>query len=262
MSDLQVYVLASGSQGNASLVVHGDQCFLIDAGISARRITQGIKSLGIPMSALQGIILTHEHGDHMAGVTQMIKQYDVPIYTRAKTADELIYRDKLKKENCVYVGQAPFELAGVSVSPFSTSHDVVDPIGVSCIAGSDKLTFITDTGIITNEMMYHLEDSNLLVLEANYDAHMLKYGPYPSDLKRRVGGKTGHLCNDDTYQTILNMKRPKEMHIVLAHRSEKNNAIPIVDFMVDDLQKAIKATSDDVLHIRQGQPKEIITLRD
>ena len=146
------------------------------------------------------------------------------------------------------------------VQPFSTSHDAVDPIGITCYSGRTKAALITDTGMVSEVMREHLQDSNLLVLEANYDEQMLKYGPYPFDLKRRVGGRQGHLCNEEAMKTLESLRRPKGMKVIFAHRSENNNALPIVDLMATQMLERLESRGEEGFSIFHGDPKEIVSI--
>lgn len=257
---LAAHVLASGSQGNATLITYKDTCILVDAGISARRITQGIKELGLRLDQLAGICITHEHTDHMAGLPQLLKQCDVPVYTRAGTMREIVNRKGIASKAFTVITKNSFTLGDLQVDTFRTSHDAADPMGLCCYGGNHKITFMTDTGIVDDTMLKHMDHSNLLVLEANYDPQMLKYGPYPYDLKQRVASPYGHLSNEHAAQALLMMKRPDNLQVILAHRSEKNNAQPVVaDTVMTALQaEGLQVNKDICLY--HGQPKEKVSI--
>lgn len=259
-SALAAHVLASGSQGNATLITYKDTCILVDAGISARRITQGLKELGLSLNQLAGICITHEHTDHMAGLPQLLKQCDVPVYTREGTMREIVNRKGLTSKAFSVITKSSFTLGDLQVDTFRTSHDAADPMGLCCYGGAHKITFMTDTGIVDDTMLKHMDDSDLLVLEANYDPQMLKYGPYPYDLKRRVASPYGHLSNEHAAQALLMMKRPANLQVILAHRSEKNNAQPVVaDTVMTELQAEGLEVNKDV-RLYHGQPKEKVSI--
>lgn len=258
---LEVHVIASGSKGNATLFRDGDTSVLVDAGISARRITTAFKRLEIPLHTLSGIIVTHEHSDHIAGIPQMVKQCGVPIITNKATADQLIWKKDMAKQCFTLIDRKPFTIGTLQFMPFKTSHDAADPIGVSCMTGSHKATLMTDTGLIDAHMLSHMGESNLLILEANYDTQMLRYGPYPPDLKRRVASHEGHLSNEDAIQAVKDMKRPKDMDIIFAHRSEKNNAVPIVDLLGQRLTEELQYEWGDTIRFYHGDPRECVSIR-
>lgn len=257
---LAAHVLASGSQGNATLITYKDTCILVDAGISARRITQGLKELGLGLDQLAGICITHEHTDHMAGLPQLLKQCAVPVYTRAGTMREIVKRKGLDTKAFTVITKSSFTLGDLQVDTFRTSHDAADPMGLCCYGGAHKVTFMTDTGVVDDTMLKHMDDSHLLVLEANYDPQMLKYGPYPYDLKQRVASPYGHLGNEQAAQALLMMKRPDHLQVILAHRSEKNNAQPVVaDTVMTALQAEGLRVSEDIC-LYHGQPKEKVSI--
>lgn len=257
---MEVHVLASGSQGNATAITFGNRAILIDAGISARRITNGLKEVGIGPHQLDAVLITHEHTDHISGLPQLVKQYDIPIITREKTAKEICYKKDMDMSRFHCITNQVNLLSGLAIDVFSTSHDAIDPIGVSVTDGTHKATVLTDTGIVDERMMGYMEESDILVLEANYDEQMLRYGPYPLELKRRVGGQKGHLSNDVALDTLLSMKRPKELDVVFAHRSEKNNALPIVDLLAKRLALRIDNEWGQRVHIYHGDPKQAVSV--
>ncbi|WP_028255300.1 MBL fold metallo-hydrolase [Veillonella magna] len=256
----QVHVLASGSKGNATVVAYKNTSILIDAGISARRITQGMKALGLDAAKLAGIFITHEHSDHIAGLLQMVKQYDVPVLTREGTMKALIGKRVAGYQSFTVLTKANITVGDISVETFKTKHDAVDSMGISCYGGSHKMTLMTDTGTIDDRMLRAMDESDMLVLEANYDPQMLRYGPYPPDLKRRVAGEYGHLSNESAAQALLMMKRPDNLQVILAHRSEKNNAVPVVNDTVHRLTGEVGLIEGKDFRLQHGQPKECVSM--
>ena len=234
---LEVHAVASGSKGNCTIIRSAKSAFIIDAGISCRRITKALQALDIPMHMVEGIVVTHEHSDHIAGIPQMIKQWGLPIFTKADTARRIGDKQNLPMSCFTYLDGEEISLGDIIVQPFSTSHDAVDPIGITCYSGCTKAALMTDTGMVSETMREHLQDSNLLVLEANYDEQMLKYGPYPFDLRR-----------------------PKGMKVIFAHRSENNNALPIVDLMATQMLERLESRGEEGFSIFHGDPKEIVSI--
>lgn len=257
---LEVHAVASGSKGNCTIIRSAKSAFIIDAGISCRRITKALQALDIPMHMVEGIVVTHEHSDHIAGIPQMIKQWGLPIFTKAGTARRIGDKQNLPMSCFTCLDGEEISLGDIMVQPFSTSHDAVDPIGITCYSGRTKAALMTDTGMVSETMREHLQDSNLLVLEANYDEQMLKYGPYPFDLKRRVGGRQGHLCNEEAMKTLESLRRPKGMKVIFAHRSENNNALPIVDLMATQMLERLESRGEEGFSIFHGDPKEIVSI--
>lgn len=255
-----VHVLASGSRGNATVVTYGETAVLIDAGISAKRITDGMKAIGIDMDNLQGICITHEHTDHVAGLPQMLKRFDVPVFTKKETWQAMGEKVEPYNKRLHAMTRHILDLDELTLEAFSLSHDAANPIGFSVYGGHEKVTLITDTGVVNDSMLGQLDESTMLILEANHDVQMLRQGPYIQSLKNRVEGPYGHLCNEVAAQALLMMKRPPQLQVVLAHRSEQNNTINKVSSAMAHILNAegLKIGSDVVL--MHGQQKETVTL--
>jgi phosphoribosyl 1,2-cyclic phosphodiesterase len=217
---MQVSVLASGSKGNAIFVEMDGRRFLIDAGISARRIRQGLAAIDEEVSSLDGIFITHEHSDHVTGLKTLEKQYHLPLFSRAATLAALPMRADLPQE-CLHPLPARAGFGAVTVEPFNISHDAAAPVGYR-ICGSHICTVATDLGFVTANVQAALEGADVLVLEANHDTDMLKHGTYPWPLKQRILSSRGHLANRDAAWALVRMqKKPEE--VFLAHLSEHNN---------------------------------------
>lgn len=258
--ELQVHVVASGSKGNCTIIRSSRSAVIIDAGISCRRITTALKDLEIPKHMVEGIVITHEHSDHIAGVPQMIKQMGLPIITRPNTARRLMDKFSVSAECFQTLGTKEVTIGDMVLHPFSTSHDAVDPIGISCYKGQTKAALLTDTGMVSKEMLEHLHDTNLLVLEANYDEHMLLYGPYSPELKRRVRSHVGHLCNMTAMKVLAALRRPKGMEVVFAHRSEQNNSLHLVEQLSERLLDWCKKNGHEGFTAYHGDPKEYTSI--
>ncbi|MBE6102094.1 MAG: MBL fold metallo-hydrolase [Selenomonas ruminantium] len=217
---MQVVVLASGSKGNAALVEMDGTKLLIDAGISATRIKKALALRGLAPEELSGILVTHEHRDHIAGLTTLSKWYHLPIFGRRDTLAALSCAVKVP-EQLLHPVEAAFPLDGVKVEGFSTSHDAADPTGWR-ITGSERFVLATDLGFVTSSVQEALEGADILMLEANYDQGMLEKGPYPWHLKRRIMSNRGHLSNSDAAWALARLKR-RPGQVILAHLSEENN---------------------------------------
>lgn len=258
---LETHVLASGSKGNAALVTYGRTAILVDAGISARRITAGLAELGLVPGDLAGIFITHEHTDHTAGLLQLTKRLDVPVYTRSNTYRAICIRQNLRSNQLIPLTRRTLDVGELSVEHFDISHDAVDPVGFSFYADAQKVTFLTDTGIIDDAMLGHMDESTMLILEANHDPFMLQNGIYPPMLKKRVAGPQGHLSNESAARALLMMKRPPELQVILAHRSEHNNTIGKVEITVSGILEEAGLHIGADIRVSHGQPKECVTLR-
>ena len=199
---VRFFSLASGSSGN-SIYVGTDQVgVLVDAGISAKKLEGFLLSKFIRPEELSGILITHEHTDHIGGLPVFLKRYPVPVF--ATTGEEITFADITAK------------VCGIS-------HDARDPVAYSFVAEGHKIGMATDLGCITPEIVKHLSDAELLYLESNYDRYMLLAGSYPYPLKQRIMGERGHLSNEDSARLVSHVLSEKLRCIVLAHLSKENN---------------------------------------
>ena len=187
--------LYSGSSGNCSVVEENGKFILIDMGKSARLTNKALTELGLDIKNLQGILVSHEHTDHTAGLKVFLKNLRVPVYTGVATADFLTYNDLIPAH--IDIQDADY-----------TGH---------------KMSIATDLGFVTEDIFHNLKDVNLAVLESNYDVQMLKEGPYPYYLKSRIASNRGHLSNDQSAQTTLQLIESGVNKIQLCHLSNNNN---------------------------------------
>jgi len=190
---LSVCMLASGSKGNAIFVSRGSASVLVDAGLSGIEIERRMKSGGLEIRNLDAILVSHEHSDHIRGVGVLSRRFGVPVCMSRKTEQAAASRlGRLHEVRHFECGSA-FEINGLSIRPFSISHDADDPAGFTVQHKGVKIGIATDLGIATAMVKSHLRNCNLLILEANHDPDMLISGPYPWPLKQRIRDRTGHL---------------------------------------------------------------------
>lgn len=215
-----VHTLASGSSGNALLCSRGSVHILVDAGISCRRITAGLRQLGLEPEALSAILITHTHSDHISGLATLVKRCGAPIYASPETARGLAYRIAgLKSRLCSCAEGASFSIGACTVTSFRTSHDAPGSMGFRL----DDAGILTDTGYVTEEAAETLSGVPLLVLEANHDVDLLRGGPYPYYLKQRILSDEGHLSNAAAGDFAARSARDGTERIILAHLSKENN---------------------------------------
>lgn len=221
---LELCTLASGSSGNCLLVSDGATHILVDAGISCRRITTALKGLGIAPETLSAVLITHEHTDHMAGLTTLTKQLRVPVYTSRGTGRQLCYRipflDELLQP---FVPGACFSIGGIDVESFPTPHDAAESACYALSAGGRKAAVVTDLGHVTAEVEAGIRGADLLVAETNHDVEWLRSGPYPYFLKERILGQRGHLSNEDGARLVCAAVHTGARQVILAHLSHENN---------------------------------------
>ena len=228
---LQVSILASGSKGNSIYVELNGTHLLIDAGISAACITERLKEHGIEPQSLDAVLVTHEHIDHVRGLKTLAKQYHLPIIaTRGTLAG--IDGGAAFVDNMQSITD-DFTIGDVTVRPFAISHDAAEPCGFR-IEGGYCCTIATDLGVVTDTVQHAMEGADVLVLEANHDADMLRQGSYPWPLKRRILSNRGHLANGDAAWALTRMKKyPRKVY--LAHLSEENNRPGLACDTVNDI---------------------------
>jgi phosphoribosyl 1,2-cyclic phosphodiesterase len=226
MSCFQVAVLASGSKGNATVMRCEAGMVLVDAGISCRRIVQGMQKLGLRPENLDGVFITHEHIDHVKGLETFTKKYPVPIYASAGTwrgIKQTLPRIDLQLCNRhIFAPQTELTLGGLQVRSFSTSHDALDPTGYSFRYKNHTFSYVTDTGYVSDIVKRELDGAEVLVIETNHDPILLKNGSYPPVLQKRILGTRGHLANETAGRLLTTMKAlPRQ--VFLAHLSQENN---------------------------------------
>ncbi len=220
---LTLHTIASGSEGNCLLIRDETTCLLVDAGISCKRITSALCQLNLTPEDLDGILITHEHTDHICGLATLIKKHRVPIYATAPTGRQLSYRiagiEPLFRE---VAGGDVFRLGGVRVSVFSTSHDAACSVGYR-FDGEGSIGVMTDTGYVTDAAFDALQGVEVMVLESNHDVQMVKRGPYPYHLKQRILSDEGHLSNDAAARFAYILAENGTREFILAHLSKENN---------------------------------------
>lgn len=218
---MRFFLLASGSKGNSIFVESGNTRILIDAGISANKVRQALAVRDISAETISHIILTHAHSDHTRGVGVFANRYRIPVVGHPETLDEIARL--LKPGQQTMAVEEPFQLEDFHFTPFAVPHDCYPTMGYIIRDGRKSLAICTDIGIVTNEIRRHLNGVNGLVLESNHDPEMLMNGPYPWHLKERVGGRQGHLSNQDAGKLLTEIDHGQLRHVILAHLSDQNN---------------------------------------
>ena len=215
---LTLTTLASGSSGNCLLLSAGETHLLVDAGISCRRICRSLRDLGVDPSALSGVLVTHEHTDHIAGLATLTKQFRLPVYASPGTGRHLCYRIAALEDvlhTCAPGGA--FTVGGLAVETFPTLHDAAEPMGYAVSDGSRK------AAVVTEAVLAGVAGADLLVVESNHDVDWVKSGPYPYSLKRRILGDHGHLSNEAGAALACTAVRAGARTVILAHLSAENN---------------------------------------
>lgn len=223
---LEFCSLASGSSGNCYLVKSEKTAILVDAGISRKRIFERLGSIGVVPDMLDAIVITHEHTDHIKGLRVTSKNCPrAKVYCSSGTLSALA--GAVEKDRCEYFRSGDeFEIGDIGVRTFRTSHDAADPVGFSFYEGGRQVSIVTDTGVVTDEIVREIIGADMLGVEANHDREQLMYGPYPYPLKMRIRGEFGHLSNDDAAELIIRLEEadPKRRNVLLSHLSGHNNS--------------------------------------
>lgn len=219
---IKLSVLASSSKGNASLITTDECNILVDAGISATRIIKSLAECEKHPSQLDGVLFTHEHGDHCAGLAQLVKRFELKVYCTRHTATEL----KRKAPNAVFVNIEPsqsFAIKDLCITPFSTHHDAVDPVAYVFEHAGARLGYVTDTGRVTDKELPLLQNLQGLYLESNFDATMLQNSGRSHHLITRIASHWGHLSNQQASELVEKIATPELQHLILAHLSQDCN---------------------------------------
>ncbi len=219
--------IASGSSGNCIYVGSDKTHVLVDTGISKKRIEEGLKELDVKGEELNGILVTHEHSDHIQGLGVFSRKYGIPIYATPGTIEGIKNYSALGKMpeglyHPIHIDEK-FTLGDITIDPFKISHDANEPSGYRLECGDKSVAVATDLGKYDDYTVKKLQNLNAILLEANHDIHMLEVGTYPYHLKRRVMGDKGHLSNELSGKLLCDILHDDLKHIVLGHLSKENN---------------------------------------
>ena len=240
-----IKTLASGSSGNATYIRFGDRRILVDAGISKRKIDQGLALVGEGVTDLDAVMLTHAHSDHIKGLARLLESdFRGELVATRGTAREV--GKKLEREVGFTAVEAGFlsSFGAVEVMPFRVAHDAAEPVGYRFDYGGFSLGYATDMGRVNREVSEVIEGCRVLLVEANYDEEMLRWGPYPKFLKRRIAGAGGHLSNAQSRALVKAVKHKGLEQVVLIHLSEKNNQVEkAVEAVSEVLPRAVKVVA-------------------
>ncbi|MCR5789987.1 MAG: MBL fold metallo-hydrolase [Lachnospiraceae bacterium] len=225
---MELCSIASGSSGNCIYAGTSSTQLLIDAGISGKRIETGLHSLGLKPEDINGILITHEHSDHIGGLGVIARRYEIPIYATKGTIEavkaiktlgeipEALFREIQTEE--------PFSIRDITIKPLLVSHDAAEPVAYRLQNGPHSVGVLTDLGCYDEKTIAHFQDVEALLIEANHDVNMLQVGRrYPYALKRRILGDKGHLSNEHCGQLLCKLLHPKLREILLGHLSMENN---------------------------------------
>lgn len=217
--------LYSGSSGNSLFVETSNTKLLIDAGESSKKIELALKQINIHAEDIDAILVTHEHSDHVKGLSTFSKKFNIPIYANSETWNALPeIKEKVKKENQkIFTINKKFDVGDFRIVPFSIPHDAANPCGFNIFYGNKKISIATDIGHMDTKLIKNLEESSFILLESNYDSNILKCSSYPYYLKERIAGPNGHLSNDAASKTISYLLNFGLQSVMLGHLSKESN---------------------------------------
>ncbi len=224
---MQMKTIASGSSGNCIYVGTDNTTLLVDVGISKKKISDGLMEMNRKLSEVDGILITHEHIDHVKGLGVIARSLNIPIYATRDTCNEICRMDALGDFNYGLLNHIEpdksFRIGDISIEPHSIWHDAADPVCYSLFHKGRKVSIATDLGDYDDYLIHSLAGSDVLLVEANHDVRMLQVGPYPYILKQRILGKRGHLSNEAGGRLIRSLLNDHIKKIILGHLSDKNN---------------------------------------
>ncbi len=248
---LEAHVIASGSDGNCTVIQCDDYAIMIDAGLSCKRLMSLMETASVDSSLIKSILITHEHSDHVIGAGPTARFLNIPIMCNENTHSQW---DFGKVDYKPFKTLGNFNLGPLNITPLPTSHNAAEPNAFLVEADGQKILLATDTGVLTFPVKEALKEADVAIIESNYDSKMLANGPYPPSLKKHIAGDTGHLSNVDCATAINNCYDGKKK-IFLAHLSKKNNTPDVARETVSQIT-GIKRFNIDCLEF-QGDTRTI-----
>lgn len=252
---LTIHTLRSSSKGNSSIICGGDTKILVDCGVSGKTIDSCLKAMGIDGTEINAMVVTHEHTDHIKGVGILSRKYNIPIYANEKTWKAMGSGiGNIDAENRrVFRTNNPFLIGKIDVTAFDIPHDAAEPVGYIFETEADRVAVATDMGEVWESVFEMVKGCREILLEANYDSSMLEMGPYPYELKRRIKGKFGHLCNDDTGVFAVQLAQSGTKRIVLGHLSWENNYPDLAYYTVKNILNESGIDTETTLSLSVAQ---------
>lgn len=232
-------VLASGSTGNAFYIETDEVRLLVDAGLSGKQLDRLFGEIQIDPSKLSGILVTHEHSDHIKGLGIIARKYNLPIYANAKTwqAMDNSIGEISVDQKFHFEANSVKTFGNIDIESFSVSHDAVDPMFFTFHRGNKKVALVTDLGYVSERIKKTIEGANAYIFEANHDVSMLQMGRYPWSVKRRILGDSGHVSNEDCGLALCDVISNETDRVYLAHLSKDNNMKELARMSVDQVLK-------------------------
>lgn len=265
---MRMVSIASGSSGNCIYIGSDHTHLLVDAGISNKRIEQGLNDIGIKGSELDGVLITHEHSDHVKGLGFLARKHGVPIYSTRETLEEIKtmkslgdYPEELLRP---VAHDVDFFIGDLEIKPFKISHDAANPVAYRVQEGKKSVAVATDMGNYSQYTIDRLQGLDAILLESNHDVKMLEAGPYPYYLKKRILGEYGHLSNDNAGRLLSCVLHDNLKHIFLGHLSKENNyeelAYETVKLEIAESDTPYHSSDFPITVARRDAVSEIVTV--
>lgn len=240
---LEIFSLGSGSKGNCILITNGRTTLLLDAGLNPGVIVKKLSALNLTLEDIDGLLITHEHDDHIKAVEAF--SAFLPVYSHPDTLEQIVKRQTIPLKQLMETEEKEFSIGTLDITPFRVSHDAAHPYGYAIKDWESKFTYITDTGYISKGMMSVARGSDIVMLESNHDKELLLRGKYPEYLKRRILSDKGHLSNEESARTALELAENGTRKIILAHLSEQNNLPELAYWTTNNFLRAQGVTAGD-----------------
>ena len=232
---LSIASLNSGSNGNCYYIGNGDEAVLIDAGLSCKETELRMKRLGLPMHRIKAIFISHEHSDHIQGVSTLVSKYHLPVYFSQPTLKKAGF-GKIRKHAFHFTAQKPVMIGSLGITAFQKKHDACDPHSFVVSAAKTNIGVFTDIGKPCEQLIYYFKQCHAAFLESNYDEDMLENGPYPLYLKNRIRSGEGHLSNRQALELYIQYRPAFMSHLFLSHLSKENNSPDLVESLFTKVQ--------------------------
>ena len=255
-------VLASGSTGNSIYVENEQHAFIVDAGLTGKKMEALLAQIDRDAKKLSGILVTHEHSDHIKGVGVLARKHHIPVFANAKTWDAM----------SASVGTIPLDqrfewktdelktFGGLDIQSFAVSHDAAEPMFYTVHEDGRKLVVMTDTGYVSDRMKGFISTADAYVFESNHDVSMLQMGPYPWNIKRRILSDVGHVSNEDAAVAMSEVVAEKETQIYLAHLSKDNNMKELARMSVSQTLESCGIRAGEYLHLHDTDAEKATPL--
>ncbi|QFG01012.1 MBL fold metallo-hydrolase [Psychrobacillus glaciei] len=258
-------VLASGSSGNAVYVESDEHSFLVDVGLSGKKMEQLFSEIGRDIKKLSGIFITHEHSDHIKGLGVVARKHGVPIFANEKTwsaMDSLIGNVSVN-QRFQFDMETVKTFGSIDIQSFAVSHDSIDPMFYIFHENGRKLVLITDTGYVSDRMKGHIKGADSFVFESNHDVSMLQMGRYPWSVKRRILSDVGHVSNEDAAVAMSEVVDIKKTNIYLSHLSKDNNMKDLARMSVTQTLESCGIITGEYVHLHDTDanvPTELVVV--